>query len=80
MPKVTVYSYRTARVNSEIQMDRSIMCELEDRLATEAGVTKDNHTVYVVEGANKWNESAAFWFTDFKCIMGSEKDLVVKSY
>lgn len=69
---VRCHSYRTARVNSDLQIDREVTDALEKDLARQAGVRLDNHVVYVVPGRRPWSPDVGFFFTDTVCVIGEE--------
>lgn len=64
------YPYRTCRVFGGTSLPREVMARLEDHLCKLAGVSKDNHTVFLVEDLDY--NVVAVMFHDLECCISKD--------
>ncbi len=74
---VKQFTYRTACVGGHfLKLDRAMMHDLEEALATKAGVKPDNHTVYEIIFDDFYEKKTTYiWFTDGSVIFGSTVEM-----
>ena len=73
------YPYRTACVCVDGKENRRELESLERQLAAQAGVSRDNHTVYVFRDEDTGIEHA-IQFHDCSTNWGKPSDVVVENY